>query len=201
MSRASRTRPRISYAIARLQQLVLTGVSECVAPSGLTALQFTTLSVLSRHGAPLSNSQLARRSFMTPQSMHEVIHRLEQDGLIERNAHPSHGRKLPASLTVKGRRVLATCDEAIADFEAHMLHSFAEVDRDKFLRMITTAVRNLGGGFDDVEIAPSGSRSAPHAQLAAAARAKAKPIGLARRARQARAIASAGSLRHNKPDR
>ena len=207
MSRASRmdqralTRPGISYAIARLQQLVLTGVSERVAPSGLTALQFTTLSVLSRHGAPLSNSQLARRSFMTPQSMHEVIHRLEGDGLIERNPHPSHGRKLPASLTVKGRRVLATCEEAIADFEAHMLQGFGQADRETFLRMITTAVRNLGGGFGDIEIPPSGARPDPHAQVAAAAPAKAKPRGLASRAGQVRGVASAGSLRRHKADR
>ena len=100
--------PRISYAIARLQQLVLASVSECVAPSRLTVLQFTTLSVLGRHGVPLSNSQLARRSFMTPQSMHEVIHRLERDGLISRDPHPTYRRRLPASLTAKRRRVLAT---------------------------------------------------------------------------------------------
>ena len=69
--------PRISYAIARLHQLVFASVSEVAARHGLTALQFTTLSVLNRHGTPLSSSQLARRSFMTAQSMHEVIHRLE----------------------------------------------------------------------------------------------------------------------------
>ena len=47
----------ISYAIARLQQLVLGAVSEATAGHGLTALEFTTLSVLNRHGTPLSNSQ------------------------------------------------------------------------------------------------------------------------------------------------
>ena len=57
--------PRISYAIARLHQLIFSSVSELAARHGLTALQFTTLSVLNRHGTPLSSSQLARRSFMT----------------------------------------------------------------------------------------------------------------------------------------
>ena len=72
------------------------------------------LSVLSRHGAPLSTSQLARRAFMTPQSMSEVIHALERKGLIKRNPHPNHRRTLPATLTAKGRRVLAACDAAVA---------------------------------------------------------------------------------------
>ncbi len=141
--------PRISYAIARLHQLVFASVSELAARHGLTALQFTTLSVLSRHGVPLSSSQLARRSFMTAQSMHEVIHRLEQDGLIERNPHPDHGRKLPASVTAKGRRVLAACEAAVADFETTMLRGFSKSDRATFLKVVKSAVHNLGGGFSD----------------------------------------------------
>jgi DNA-binding MarR family transcriptional regulator len=145
--------PRISYAIARLHQLVFASVSELAAKHGLTALQFTTLSVLHRHGTPLSNSQLARRSFMTAQSMHEVIHRLEQDGLIERSPHPNHGRKLPATLTARGRRVVAACEAAIAEFETKMLKSFSKADRVTFLKMVKSAVHNLGGGFGDGAIA------------------------------------------------
>jgi DNA-binding MarR family transcriptional regulator len=139
--------PGLSYAIARLQQLVLGAVSEISARHHLTALQFTTLSVLNRHGTPLSSSQLARRSFMTAQSMHEVTHRLEETGLIKRNPHPSHRRKLPASLTAKGRRVVTACEAAVADFETRMLRGFSRAERARFLAMIKAAVRNLGGGF------------------------------------------------------
>jgi DNA-binding MarR family transcriptional regulator len=141
------TEPGISYAIARLQQLVLAAVNEVAGRHGLTALQFTTLSVLNRHGTPLSSSQLARRSFMTAQSMHEVTHRLERAGLITRNPHPNHRRKLPASLTAKGRHVLAACESAVAEFETKMLRGFNRTERARFLEMIKSAVRNLGGGF------------------------------------------------------
>ena len=139
--------PGMSYAVARLHQRVFAGVTERVAPHGLTTMQFTTLSVLDRHGAPLSTSQLARRAFMTPQSMSEVIHALERKGLIKRNPHPNHRRTLPASLTGKGRRVLAACEEAVAAFEASMLEGFSVEERVVFLRMVQAAVRNLGGGF------------------------------------------------------
>ena len=142
---SARAEPRVSYAIGRLHQRVLAGISERVAPYDLTTLQFTTLSVLSRHGAPLSTSQLARRAFMTPQSMSEVIHALERKGLIKRNPH--HRRTLPATLTTKGRRVLAACEEAVSEFENTMLEGSSAADRDTFLDMIKTAVRNLGGGF------------------------------------------------------
>lgn len=156
------TEPRISYAIARLHQLVFTSVSEIAAQYGLTALQFTTLSVLKRHGEPLSSSQLARRSFMTAQAMHEVIHRLEDEGLIERSPHPSHGRKLPASLTLRGRRVLAACETGVAAFETKMLKTFNRADRVAFLEMVKSAVHSLGGGFG--EQSEPAERSAPRAR-------------------------------------
>jgi DNA-binding MarR family transcriptional regulator len=139
--------PGISYAIARLQQRVFAGITERVAQYGLTTLQFTTMSVLNRHGAPLSTSQLARRALMTPQSMSEVIHALERKGFIKRNPHPNHRRTLPATLTAKGRRVLASCEAAVAEFEDLMLEGFTEEERAEFLEMVKAAVRNLGGGF------------------------------------------------------
>jgi DNA-binding MarR family transcriptional regulator len=144
---AARIEPGVSYAVARLHQRLFAGITERVAPYGLTTLQFTTLSVLSRHGAPLSTSQLARRAFMTPQSMSEVIHALERKGLIKRNPHPNHRRTLPATLTAKGRRLLAECDAAVSEFEDAMLAGFSEKDRAAFLDMVMAAVRNLGGGF------------------------------------------------------
>jgi DNA-binding MarR family transcriptional regulator len=145
----ARTEPGVAYAVARLHQRVFAGITERVSPSGLTTLQFTTLSVLSRHGAPLSTSQLARRAFMTPQSMSEVIHALERKGLIKRNPHPNHRRTLPATLTAKGRRVLTACDEVVSEFEDAMLDGFSEADRATFRDMIKAAARNLGGGFPE----------------------------------------------------
>ncbi len=144
---SERLGPGISYAIARLQQRILAGVTERVAPFGLTTLQFTTLSVLNRHGSPLSTSQLARRAFMTPQSMSEVIHALEDKGYITRNPHPNHRRTLPATLTPKGRRVLNECEKAVAEYEDSMLRGFTTEYRKSFAEMVKAAVRNLDGGF------------------------------------------------------
>lgn len=144
---ADTTEPRISYAIARLERAVRAAITERVTPHGLTTLQYTTLSVLHRHGEPLSNAQLARRAYMTPQSMSEVIDALEQKGLIRRNPHPSHGRLLPAALTPKGRRVLSACDDAVDELERTMLAGLRETERAAFLDTIKRAVRALGAGF------------------------------------------------------
>ena len=143
----STTEPRISYAVARLERAVRAGIAERVRPYGLTTLQYTALSVLSRHGAPLSNAQLARRAYMTPQAMSEVIDALETKDLIRRHPHPNHGRLLPAALTPKGRRVLAECEHRVDEMESVMLAELTGHEQAAFRKALKSAVRALGAGF------------------------------------------------------
>ena len=86
--------PRFSYVIARLERAVRVAIGERVGPYGLTTSQYTTLSVLGTRGG-LSNAQLARRAYMTPQSMSEVIEALESKGLIERAPAPQSRSRAP----------------------------------------------------------------------------------------------------------
>lgn len=139
--------PRVSYAVARLERAVRAGIAERVRPYGLTTLQYTTLSVLNRHGSPLSNAQLARRAYMTPQAMSEVIDALAAKGLIRRSRHPNHGRRLPAALTAKGRRVLAECEREVDEMEVVMLGGLTERERRALLAALKSCVRALGAGF------------------------------------------------------
>lgn len=138
--------PRISYAVARLERAIRHGINQRVKPHGLTTLQYTTLSVLGRRGG-LSNAQLARRSYMTPQSMNEVIDALERKGLIVRNPHPNHRRVYPATLTAKGQEVLAECDRAVDELESQMLSGLTARQVDALRVAVMSAVRSLGAGF------------------------------------------------------
>src|SRR3954467_5614933 len=110
---------RISYVIARLDRAIRREIAEMAAPHGLTATQFTALSVL-RTGKGLSNAQLARRSYVTPQSMIEMLGTLENKGLVQRAQAPDHGRIMHVELTAKGRRVLALCRAEIDRLEEKM---------------------------------------------------------------------------------
>ena len=64
----TRREPGISYLAARLQRATRKAIARRMEPYDLTTLQYTTLSILGRRGE-LSNAQLARRAFMTPQAM------------------------------------------------------------------------------------------------------------------------------------
>ncbi len=140
--------PRISYVVARLERAIRKAINEQVRPYGLTTLQYTTLSVLGARGE-LSNAQLARRAYMTPQSMSEVIDALQARGLVERSTLPHHRRVFPATLTAQGRGVLAACDEAVAAVEQKMLADLGP-DEQLILRDgLLKAVRALHAGFPE----------------------------------------------------
>jgi DNA-binding MarR family transcriptional regulator len=140
---------RVSYVIARLERAVRAGIMERVKPYGLTTLQYTTLSVLGLRGEPLSNAQLARRSYMTPQAMIKVIEALEQQGLIERNPHPNNRRVYQATLTAEGRRVLSACDAEVDEMEADMLAELSPSQREALLDHLVVCVRSMHAGFPD----------------------------------------------------
>jgi DNA-binding MarR family transcriptional regulator len=84
---------------------------------------------------------------MTPQAMSEVLEALERKQLIERNPHPNHRRVFPASLTAKGRRVLAACDDAVEQMEEDMMRELSPSARAELEESLKTCVRAMHAGF------------------------------------------------------
>ena len=140
--------PRVSYVVARLERATRRAINDRVSAYGLTVLQFTTLSVLGRRGE-LSNAQLARRAYMSPQAMSEVIEALESKGLIKRLQHPNHRRVYPATLTPKGKRVLAACEQLVDELEAEMLGDLSPAEQSRLRNGLIKAVQRLDAGLPD----------------------------------------------------
>jgi DNA-binding MarR family transcriptional regulator len=126
--------------VARLERVVRREIAQRVAP--LTVSQYTALSIL-RDRPGLSNAQLARRVFVTPQSMNEVISVLERDGLVRRTPDADHRRILRIDLTPHGREVLGQCDEAIGEMEEAMVAGLSAGERESLLAGLTSSVRAL----------------------------------------------------------
>jgi DNA-binding MarR family transcriptional regulator len=141
--------PRVSYVVARLDRALRREIDEVVRPHDLTLARYTALSVIARRDG-LSNAQLARRSYITPQSMSQVIGALERDGLIERQPDRSHRKILRATLTSRGRRTLAACDRAVDALEEEMLAEVPAEERDALIANLTGCVRRLGAGLREL---------------------------------------------------
>lgn len=127
-SMAEGPRPSLMYAIKQVELAARAHMDELVKPAGITALQYTALTVLRRHDG-LSSAQLARNSFVTAQSMADMVTTLERRGLIVRRRDPDNRRALLISLTCAGHELLAAQDAAMAALEERMLADLSERQR------------------------------------------------------------------------
>ena len=138
-SRASDLRPppddRVGYLVKRLQQALRHAMERALAGSGLSAPQYAALAQLAADPGQ-SNAELARRSFVAPQTMHQLLRGLERAGWVEREAHPDHGRVRRTLPTPEGLRRLGEADGAVAEVEGRMLAPLSASEVAAFGRVL-----------------------------------------------------------------
>jgi DNA-binding MarR family transcriptional regulator len=112
---------------------------------GATVAHYGVLALLDEQPG-LSNADLARRAFVTPQSMNQTLRELEDKAWVTRRPHPGHGRIRPAGLTRDGRTVLRACQQAAGAIEEQMLAGLS-ADRERPVRPCSPApTRSRGQG-------------------------------------------------------
>ncbi len=137
--------PSLIYVVGRVNQGIRREMRTRLAECGLSVQEYTAMSVLSARPG-LSNAQLARRSLVTPQSMIEILSRLERRGLARREVDPRHARILRAQLTQKGHELLEVADPAVAAVQEQMLADVPERDREVVLEGMRSVMNRLSTG-------------------------------------------------------
>jgi DNA-binding MarR family transcriptional regulator len=143
-SRESAT-PSFIYVVGRVNQGIRREMRNRLAECGLSVQEYTALSVLSARPG-LSNAQLARRSLVTPQSMIEILNKLERRGLVQREVDSRHARILRGTLTAKGEDVLAVADPTVAEIQEEILADLPDRERAVVLDGMRSAMNRLSGG-------------------------------------------------------
>jgi DNA-binding MarR family transcriptional regulator len=136
--------PMLLYLVKQVELAVRSRLDDIVRPGGMTALQYTALTVLERH-ADMSSAQLARHSFVTAQSMADLISALEARGLIERHRDRADRRRLVVALTAKGRALLDRYREEVAALETSMVTGMSPDEVAALRRALNTCHANLAG--------------------------------------------------------
>jgi DNA-binding MarR family transcriptional regulator len=136
------TEPLLLYLMKRVELAVRSRLDEIVRPAGLTAAQYTALTVLERHD-DMSSAQLARHSFVTAQSMADMITTLEARGLIERHRDRADRRRLVVALTAEGRVLLDRYRDEVATLEDSMLTGLSKQDTGALRSIMNTCYDNL----------------------------------------------------------
>lgn len=134
--------PRIIYLVKRVELIARAQLDDITRENGLTTPQYTALSVL-RAQPGLSAAQLARRSFVSPQAMTEMVGALEAKEMVSREPAPDNRRVLRAYLTDTGRAALDSCDRGADLLEQHMLRDVAPHDAAALRRALTACASGL----------------------------------------------------------
>ena len=132
------------YLVKQVELAVRSRLDEIFRPAGLTALQYTALTVLDRH-EDMSAAQLARHSFVTAQSMGDMIAALQSRGLIERHRDRADRRRLVVALTAEGRALLDRYRDTVAALEASMMDGLSEQAIASLRHSLRTCHANLAG--------------------------------------------------------
>ncbi|GAA4402358.1 MarR family winged helix-turn-helix transcriptional regulator [Tsukamurella soli] len=143
MGNAPSPRPSLLYAIKQVELAVRSRMDAVLAPSGITPLQYTALTVLHRRDG-LSVAQLARNSFVTAQTMGEMITVLEHRGLVSRRVDPTSRRRTLTSVTQAGLDLLTEYDTKVAELEESMVATLTPRQRHAFATYLNSCRVSLG---------------------------------------------------------
>lgn len=141
-TRKPRTTDSPGYLLKRAQAALHAALAGALREHGVTVAQYAVLTAVDEEPG-LSNADLARRAFVTPQTMNQVLHELEERQWVTRHHHPGHGRILQASLTRDGRAALRACHEAASAVEEQMLATLSPAHRQELAAALHACIDAL----------------------------------------------------------
>jgi DNA-binding MarR family transcriptional regulator len=130
------------YLLKRAQAALHAALTGALRQHAATLAQYALLTALDEEPG-LSNAELARRAFVTPQTMNQVLRELEQRHWVTRHPHPGHGRILQADLTGDGRSTLQACHRTASAVEERMLAGLNPADRQQLAAALRSCIEAL----------------------------------------------------------
>jgi DNA-binding MarR family transcriptional regulator len=104
-------------------------------PAGLTPARLRVLGTLVREGPSIMH-HLSDELGVTPRAITGLIDGLEEDGLVERQRHPSDRRATVIALTDQGRKVTESWWDEHIDRTSEIFGALGERDQRTLLRIL-----------------------------------------------------------------
>jgi DNA-binding MarR family transcriptional regulator len=118
-------------------------MAEVLRPLGLTVPQYACLSNLVDEPG-ITSSELARRSFVSRQSMNVLLRGLERTGLVKRDEGPRQRRDKAAQLTGPATILFAQADAAVQVVARRMTAGLDKTQRAELFALLTACCDALG---------------------------------------------------------
>ena len=131
----------IGYVVKQVQAVLRVAMDERLRPLGLGTPQYAVLSALSEETG-LSGAEVARRCFVTPQTMNELIVQLELHGYIRRT-RAADARVWHLALTELGTALTLQAQAQIDEVEARLIRYLPSTEQQHLLKLLRDCIHGL----------------------------------------------------------
>ena len=128
----------LGYLVRQASVAVRAAMEKVLADIEITPPQFSVLTMIVSYPG-VSGADLARLTFLTPQTINVIVRNLERMGAIRKTADAEHGRILRLTATAKGQGLLKRCRIRVMEVE-DKLASLAGRDEERAVRRWLSAV-------------------------------------------------------------
>lgn len=135
--------PSTVYLVKSLEAVNRLQTDKILRDSPITIMQYVALGVLQNSSQGMTSAALARRSFVTPQSMQDIIRGLESKSMIARSRSETNKREMNISLSQKGEEILTQLEPAMADLNEQLLDGFSDAEVEMFRSLLQRARSNV----------------------------------------------------------
>jgi len=132
----------IGYRLKLAQHALRLRMDRLLSERNLTMAQYIAL-LLIEVSPQITNAEIARRAFVTPQTMHRIVTDIESAGLVVASAAPNNKRELLRSLTDRGMELVKYAHQVARKVETEMLRGLSEKELEHFGGFLQTATDNL----------------------------------------------------------
>ena len=134
----------LGYLVRQANVAVRAAMERALADLDATPAQFAVLTMIAAYPG-VSGADLARLTFLTPQTINVIVRNLVRGGAIEKTAHAVHGRVLRLTATTKGQALLKRCRLKVQEVEGQ-LGGLVNKEEEKAVRRWLVAVAEKLGG-------------------------------------------------------
>jgi DNA-binding MarR family transcriptional regulator len=133
----------LGYLVRQASVAVRAAMEKALADVDITPPQFSVLTMIVAYPG-VSGADLARLTFLTPQTINVIVGNLEKAGAIRKSADVVHKRILRLTATANGQALLKRCRARVMDVE-NRLAGLVGRDEEKVVRRWLSAVGEVLG--------------------------------------------------------
>lgn len=137
-----------TFWINHASRLLMRRFEQRLRPLDFGMAYLPVVIALQENGA-LQQKHLAERAHVEQPTMAALLARMERDGLLSREPHPSDKRASQISLSAKAKARLPAAKERLAEVAEQATSGFSEAECATFIALLRRVVNNLDRAAED----------------------------------------------------